>query len=60
MPSGGTSATERLAIGEIGALDASAFRWVFVAAAALLVAAFGCVLAIEERPLRGATSGLTE
>jgi EmrB/QacA subfamily drug resistance transporter len=60
LSSGGVAVAERLAIGAGGALDASVFRWVFVAAAAFLVAAFACVLAIEERPLRGATSGLVE
>jgi len=30
-----------------------AFRWVFATAAAFLVVALGCVLAVEERPLRG-------
>jgi EmrB/QacA subfamily drug resistance transporter len=36
---------------------AASFRWVFVAAAGFLAAAFIAILLIEERPLRGPSSG---
>ena len=39
----------------LAATDATeAFRWVFAAAIVCLVIAFACILALEERPLRGA------
>ncbi len=45
---------ERLSdAGGAGADFASLFRWVFVAAASFLAAAFVAVLCIAERPLRG-------
>jgi MFS family permease len=34
---------------------AEAFRWVFAAAALCLIIALGCILALEERPLRGSS-----
>jgi hypothetical protein len=60
-PAGRVVAIEQLAIGH-SALGGNAFRWVFAAAAACLLAALLCVLAIEERPLRGpaSTSAPTE
>jgi hypothetical protein len=61
MPDGGIGAVDRLAVmGHGGGLDANVFRWVFAAAAMCLVAAFGCVLAMDERPLRSSTSGFVE
>jgi MFS family permease len=39
---------------------AEAFRWVFAAAIACLVVAFACLLALEERPLRGASPQRSE
>ena len=47
---GGMSAGVVLA----GTDAAEAFRWVFAAAIVCLVIAFACILALEERPLRGA------
>ncbi len=38
----------------VGMDAAEAFRWVFAAAIACLVVAFACLVALEERPLRGA------
>jgi EmrB/QacA subfamily drug resistance transporter len=50
----GARTLDRLPGASAGAADfANLFRWVFIAAAALLTAAFVAVLAIEERPLRG-------
>jgi MFS family permease len=50
----GARTLDRLPGASAGAADfANLFRWVFIAAAALLTAAFVVVLAIEERPLRG-------
>ena len=43
-----------------GADAAEAFRWVFAAAIACLVVAFACLLALEERPLRGASPARSE
>jgi MFS family permease len=54
VPSGSLLAIEELTAKHSGALGGMAFRWVFVAAAVCLLGAFGCVLTIEERPLRGA------
>jgi len=34
---------------------AEAFRWVFAAAALCLLIALACILALEERPLRGSS-----
>jgi EmrB/QacA subfamily drug resistance transporter len=52
---------ERLAAaGHADGLNGGVFRWVFVAAAVGLLAAFACVFAIEERPLRGSPPGLGE
>jgi hypothetical protein len=34
---------------------AEAFRWVFAAAALCLTIALACILALEERPLRGSS-----
>jgi hypothetical protein len=52
---------ERLvAAGHGDGLNGGVFRWVFVAAAIGLLAAFACVFAIEERPLRGSPPGLGE
>ena len=34
---------------------AEAFRWVFAAAILCLVIALACILALEERPLRGSS-----
>jgi len=56
---GGPTAVEHLAVGPDG-LGGSVFRWVFVAGVACLMAAFGCLLLIEERPLRGSFSGSVE
>ncbi len=45
----------------LSAADAAeAFRWVFAAAIACLVVAFACLLALEERPLRGASPARSE
>jgi EmrB/QacA subfamily drug resistance transporter len=61
MPGGAGAPIERLAAGShIEGLDGSIFRWVFVAGAICLLAALGCVFAIEERPLRGSTAGVAE
>jgi MFS family permease len=38
-----------------GADAALTFRWVFAAAILCVVVAFGCILALQERPLRGAS-----
>jgi EmrB/QacA subfamily drug resistance transporter len=57
IPDQGAATLARLAAASHGnGLNGGVFRWVFVAAAVCLVAAFGCVLSIEERPLRGWTS----
>ncbi|MBO0755264.1 MAG: MFS transporter [Bradyrhizobiaceae bacterium] len=58
-PDGGPTAVEHLA-GQAGSLSVSVFRWVFVAGATCLSAAFGCLMLIEERPLRGSFSGSVE
>jgi MFS family permease len=61
LPDQGAATLERLAAASHGSgLNGGVFRWVFVAAAVCLVAAFGCVLSIEERPLRGWTSTSVE
>jgi MFS family permease len=39
-----------------GADAALAFRWVFAAAILCVVVAFACILALQERPLRGAST----
>jgi EmrB/QacA subfamily drug resistance transporter len=57
----GAATLERLAASSHGGgLNGDVFRWVFVAAAICLVAAFVSVLAIEERPLRGSAPTLIE
>jgi EmrB/QacA subfamily drug resistance transporter len=53
VSSGRLLAMEDLAARHSGALGGMAFRWVFAAAAVCLLGAFGCVLTMEERPLRG-------
>jgi EmrB/QacA subfamily drug resistance transporter len=53
VPSGSLLAIEELAAKHSGGPGGMAFRWVFVAAAVCLLGAFGSVLTIEERPLRG-------
>jgi EmrB/QacA subfamily drug resistance transporter len=53
-PSSGLPTIEQLAANHSATFGGAPFRWVFVAAACCLFAAFACVLAIEERPLRGA------
>jgi len=50
----GARTLDQLSGGGVAQADfAALFRWVFIAAAVLLAAAFIAVLAIEERPLRG-------
>ena len=59
-PDRGATTVERLVAGQAGDLNVSVFRWVFVAGAACLLAAFGFLLLIEERPLRGSVSDSVE
>jgi EmrB/QacA subfamily drug resistance transporter len=59
-PDGGSAAAEHLAASQAAGLSVNVFRWVFVAGVACLIAAFGCLLLIEERPLRGSFSGSVE
>jgi EmrB/QacA subfamily drug resistance transporter len=61
LSDGSVVTVERLAAAGHGdGLNGGVFRWVFVAAAVGLLAAFACVFAIEERPLRGSPPGLGE
>lgn len=47
-------------IGQSGADLAPVFRWVFAAAAGCLVIGLSCLIAMEERPLRGAPQATAE
>jgi EmrB/QacA subfamily drug resistance transporter len=58
-PGGGPTTLEHLAAGHDG-LSMNIFRWVFLAGVVCLIGAFGCLLLIEERPLRGSFSGSAE
>jgi EmrB/QacA subfamily drug resistance transporter len=55
---GGVATLDKVAVGHGD--FASAFRWVFAAAAVCLGIALACVLAVEERPLQGPRRGAAQ